>query len=332
MVCDVESVNIFQGYFQLAINFLVHIISVCKHVKKKRSQSGLRRKSLSINVNTKWLEFISFVLFLCMYVCGVGPPAHDITFPGLQLDSNVNLGIPELRQESNSMMLQFNKVFFAFITYVETSPEHFLTQLKTVLKMHIGADTIYYNAAPQNLSPLDIKNMKHITAIVDSMSSYCSFFNFELLENAIRLVKFERGIKLMEEYKGMFAKYAKRRVISCPSGIGMRHHDRRCLMVQMDSIYIKCRLEHLVQLKVDISKILEVDPQDLQLEGVINGSVCIIFHLLETTKNIVFPLSPNQVNAIRKLQCKGARILKISCDEYFYDIQGYQSSKLHFII
>ena len=270
-------------------------------------------------------------MFVFMYVCGVGIPARAFTFPGLQLDSNANLGIAELRQDSNHMMLQFNKIFLAFLKYVKTSPEH-LTQLKTIIKMHIGADTIYSNAAPQNLSPVDIENMKNITAIMDSMASYCSFFNFELLENAIHFVKFEMGIELMEEYKRMFANYARRRVIYCPSGIGMRHHDRRCLMVQMDSIYIKCRLEHLVQLKVDISKILEVDPQDLQLEGVINGSVFIIFHLLETTKNIVFPLSPNQVNAIRKLQCKGARILKISCDEYFYDIQGYQSSKLHFII
>ena len=265
-----------------------------------------------------------------MNVHGAGIPAHDITFPGLQLDSNANLGIAELRQDSNNMMLHFSKIYLEFLIYVKTSPE-LLIQLKTVLKLHIGADTIYSDAAPQNLSPVDIENMKNITAIGNSMVSYCSFFNFELLENAIHLVKFEMGIKLMEEHKRMFAKYATRRVIYCPSGIGMRHHDRMCLMVQMDRTYMKCRIEHLVQLRVDISKILKMDPQDLQLEGVIDGSVCIIFHLLETTKNIVFPLSPNQVNAIRKLQCKGARILKISCDEYFYDIQGYQSSKLHIL-
>ena len=265
----------------------------------------------------------------CCTIHVAGIPAHDITFPGLQLDSNANLGIAELRQDSNNMMLQFNKIFLEFLLYVKTSED--ITQLKTVLKMHIGADTIYSDAAPQNLGPVDIENMKTIAAIGNSMVSYCSFFNFELLENAIHLVKFETGIKLMKEYKRNFAKYARRRIIYCPSGIGMRHHGHRCLMVQMDSIYKKCRLEHLKQLRVDISKILNVDPLDLQLEGVINGSVCIIFHLLETTKNIVFPLSPNQVNAMKKLQCKGARILKISCDEYFYDIQGYPSSKLHML-
>ena len=119
------------------------------------------------------------------------------------------------------MIWHFNGLFNNFSEYLNNSALHLKT-VKYVLKQFVRSGTIYMNASPSNLEPQMIDDIQNKTDIVDAMYSYCSFFNFELLENAIKSIHFESGRVKMEEYKKIFKQYLKGRIACMPSGVGER--------------------------------------------------------------------------------------------------------------
>ena len=254
---------------------------------------------------------------LVIELCFVGT-SRDLTFQALQHVSGQEQVIAQLKHESNEMIREFDCICRCFSNYLSTSAVD-LRPLKVILKRYIKCGTIYDEE--EDLTANDVKNMDNITAIMDAISSYCSFFNFTLFENAINEVKFMKGIELMEGYKKKFAVYVSRRITKCPYGIGMKGEHHTSLKVVLDKTYINCKLEHILKLKADICEILSINPQDLQIEGVIQGSICVTFHVHLSVKSFVFPLTTLQINSIRKLKYMGAEIQMITCDEFTYEIQ-----------
>ena len=227
------------------------------------------------------------------------------------------------------MIWRFNDLFTDFVVYFNNSGLHLKT-VKSILKQYVRSGTIYTNASPSNFEPQMIDVIQNKTDIVDAMSSYCSFFNFNLLENAIKSIHFESGIIKMEEYKKSFKQYLKGRIACMPSGIGVKGQQVTRLIFKLDDSFKNCRMEFVLQLKSDASKILKVDPNNVVFEGIANGSIAIVFHVDELLKYIIFPLSPGQFNDMKLLQYEGLIIQQIVCDEYYYDLQQhYQPCKLY---
>ena len=247
---------------------------------------------------------------------------RKITFPGLQFDLKNEFDLAQLKHESNQMIKDFDKLCQCFSNYVKTSRID-LGPLKPVFKRYIKHGTIYEDD-DNDLSFIDVKHMDTVTQIMDAVTSYSSFFNFSLLESAINEIDFNEGKLLMQKYKKKFAEYARRRVIECPAGIGMKGENHTSLKVVLDKAYSKCKIEHLRTLQADIGVILEIDPQHLQVEGVEPGSICVIFHILLSLKTNVFPLTDRQIESMKPLQYMGARIQKIMCDQYVYEIGKQQ--------
>ena len=185
------------------------------------------------------------------------------------------------------------------------------------------------NASPSNFEPQKIDVIQNKTDIVDAMSSYCSFFNFDLLENAIKSIQFESGIVKMEEYKKRFKQYLKGRIACMPSGVGVKGQQVTSLIFKLDESFRNCRMDFVLQLKREASTTLEVDPDIVAVDGIADGSISIMFHIDKLLKYTIFPLSPGQFNAMKLLQYEGLVIQQIVCDEYYYDMQQhYQPCKL----
>ena len=154
---------------------------------------------------------------------------------------------------------------------------------------------------------------------------YCSFFNFELLEMAFESSDYEDGQNLLSRYKENFAKYAKYLVTHCPSGVGMGNVDHANVYVKLDDAYKGCKMEHLVTLKKDLCTIFGLkDYHVLQLERVESGCISVVFHLPLALKNKLFPLSLEQVKALKRLSYNEAKVLRISCSDYSLEVNHEQ--------
>ena len=99
------------------------------------------------------------------------------------------------------------------------------------------------------------------------------------------------------------------------------------LILKLDNSFKNCRMEFVLQLKGEASKILKVDPNNVAVEGIADGSIAIVFHVDKLLKYTIFPLSPGQVKAIKLLQYEGSMIHELICDEYHYDFPCYEECK-----
>jgi len=243
-----------------------------------------------------------------------------------------NLSNHELKQQSDEMMRHFNGLFFEFANHFVNSTQDFSKKIKTTLKQYIRSGTIYTNASPNNHEPQMIDVMENKTDIVDAMLSYCSFFNFDLLDNVIKFLQYEVGMVKMEEYKRRFQKYLKGRIACMPSGVGVKGQQLTKLMFKLDESFKNCRMEFVLQLKKDACVILMINPDHVAVEGIENGSIAIIYHIDKLLKYTIFPLSTVQVDALKRLRYEGSTILELVCDEYYYVLQHFQGCKFFFKI
>jgi len=226
-------------------------------------------------------------------------------------------------------MDRFNHIFLEFMKHAETSSKDLRPPLKLILKQYFRRGPICKDDDNEDISLRDIKHMSSITEIMDIFASYCSFFNFELLERAIVTVNYTHGIELMEEYKKGFAIYTSRRLVDCPYGVGMVGDYHTCVKIWLDEAYSTCKMEHLYKLRNDFSKILHIDPEHIQFEGIVMGSICVIFHIFMSMKNTVFPLNDEQVSDLRKWHYFNVRVMKLVCDEYTYNFEAPPPSKFY---
>ena len=158
------------------------------------------------------------------------------------------------------------------------------------------------------------------------ITSYSSFFNFKLVEDIIDLIDYAEGKRLIEEYKGEFAVYVKRRVTQCPSEIGMKGSGHVCFMVHLDKTYMHCRMVHLITLRDDVCEILHIKQDFLQIEGVEPGSISVVFHLFKHLMENIFPFTSDEICQLRLL-CNGygAKIMRVKCEGYLFEINNMKN-------
>ena len=237
-------------------------------------------------------------------------------------DANICLPPEKLNQESNKMIGKYRKILVQLNSFLN-DPNTNIDDVTWIKVSSIRTSTIYEGG-----EHIIAKNNSLVTCTVAQymtfISSYCSFFNFELLKDTIDALKYEEGKCSLVKYEKEFADYVKRRVLKCPSGLGVDGVDHTSVYVKLDDAYKGCRLEHLLTLKEDLCEILNLEVHIFPLEGVESGCVCVVFHLPLILKDKVFPSSLEQVSALKLLCCNEARVLRISCGDYSQEVNHEQ--------
>ena len=256
-----------------------------------------------------------------------------LTYPGLQLKGNFSKGQSKkyevkLEQHSQEMITTFNDLMFD-LQECMISKNVPVSKLKTFLRGLHRLSTI--DVTDQLTISKNLMNAQTIDDMMLIIWSYCSFFNFSLIETMVNKFKQLHGFKpRLEEYKEAFAKYAEHKLVyCCPSGIGLNTEaglgtEAAEIFVKLDDAYKDCRLTHLETLRKDLCQIFRIPLEIFPLEGVQPGSVCVVFQMPEFMKEKIFPLSKKQILALRELNYDNIQIYSVVCSKYSYDIREKQ--------
>jgi len=120
----------------------------------------------------------------------------------------------------------------------------------------------------------------------------------------------------MEKYRELFNSYLKNKVTQFPSK-RIKRENKIYFNVYLDDAFANCRLEHLMKLGNDISKILNINPEDIIVGDVERSCICVILFLHKGALKQNFCLSNEQIAAIKKLQYGDARIFKIRIENEY---------------
>ena len=212
---------------------------------------------------------------------------------------------------------KFDELLTSFCAYVEDNNVS-VSKIKFGLKGIIRQPTIFDD--DETFTHNDINNFKNVSDILLVIRSYCSFFNFRLLEKLIVLIKYSAGKHMMEEYKKDFCEYAQAILVSeIPHGIGIDRKDCEYFCVKLDQSFRSCRAMYIDILKADLRKILKIKEECLHIANMNEGSICIIFQVTETIRN-EFPLRAESIIALSNLVYEKAKILKVGYDGKIYAI------------
>ena len=212
---------------------------------------------------------------------------------------------------------KFEGLLTSFCAYVEDENVD-IDKLKFALKGVVKRPTIYED--DERATYDDINKSNNVSSILLVVRSYCTFFNFKLLENLIVLVKYRAGEQMMEEYKKDFNEYVKAISISeIPHGVGMDREDCDHFCVKLDESFKSCRALYINILKSDLCKILKIKEIHLYIANTGNGSIRIIFQVADTIGN-EFPLKEESIKALSNLVYEDAKILRIGYNGMVYVI------------
>ena len=256
-----------------------------------------------------------------------------LTYPGLQLKDNFSKEQSEkyeikLEQHSREMIITFNVLMYDFYECM-ISKKVPVSKLKIFLGGLGQHSTIFKDEANQSTISKDLMKAQTIDDMMLIIQTYCSFFNFRLIETIVDRFEQLHGFKpKLEEYKEAFAKYAEHKLVyCCPSGIGLNTEVAEAaeVVVKLDDAYKDCRLTHLETLREDLCQIFRIPLEIFPLEGVQPGSVCVVFQAPEFMKKEIFPLTEKQILALRELNYDKIQIYSVMCSEYSYDIREKQT-------
>ena len=242
------------------------------------------------------------------------------------LDPNDMKYKPELQRDTNKMISSFTEIRDGLYKLLRTN-SHAVDDLRWILQDWLPCGTIEKNDRFEIITKDMVEDIDDYRRLWRIFSSYCSFFNFKLIERAIDVLEYEDGKILMEVYKKSFANYLKRRVTQCPSGMGMKGNDHVVLLVKLDKAYANCRMEHLKKLGDDICEILLAEKEKMQIDGVETGCICATLHLHRSALPRGFFLTDHQMNALKNLRYMEAKILKVECGSVHYIISKIGTGK-----
>ena len=257
-----------------------------------------------------------------------------LTYPGLLMKENLSKEQSEkyeikLKQNSEQMMEKFNQLTFDIYEYM-TSKKVPVFKLKMLLRSFKKLDTIYQDEEDPPTISKDVMKANGIDDMMLIIQSYCSFFNFHLIETIVDTLKLDGFRPLLEQYKKDFAMYAEHKLVyCCPSGIGFNAEtgldiETTKIVVKLDDAYKDCRMSYLETLRKDLCRIFRIPLEIFPLEGIQPGSVCVVFHMPEFMKNKIFPLSDKQIAALKELNYDEVQIYSIVCGEDSYNIKEKQ--------
>ena len=140
----------------------------------------------------------------------------------------------------------------------------------------------------------ELKKAKDIEEVMLGIGDYCSFFNFQLIEQIVEKLGTDTDRGNMSKYKEDFDKYAIRKVFECPSKVSSTNEKGLIkLYVTLDETYESCTVSHL-QLFTSYLKKKHNIPSMLILHQIESGSLKLTFLLFyDQYRQMKIPLAPS---------------------------------------
>ena len=223
------------------------------------------------------------------------------------------------------MNRKFIAILQSFHCYLEKEKIE-ITKIKWLLKNAVKFPTIFKGS--QKSSPDAIDGLKDNSGLMEVIDTYCSFFNYDLLENIIYTLDFEHGKDLMKAYKEMFVDYVfGLKVSDCPGNLGTESRDFGAVTVKLDEGFQDCQLYYLNVLKEDISKILGISTELLRFHEAFPGSVFVVFHLpISHWKKSVDFSDEEMIDSFKQLTYDKNRVISV---QFTVSFGIHNSSKLN---
>ena len=221
------------------------------------------------------------------------------------------------KERSLKISAEFDNIINSFFEYIEERDVH-INKLISSLLGRVRHPTIYEDD-PQ-CTPADLNKVEDIPTFSKYFRSYCSFFNFTLLEDLMERLKYNDGLSLMKNYKKNFEKYLQEINISeIPHGIGADGDEAKLFVVELSDCFKSCRALFLNSLKADLSRLLCIHESCLQICIIKDSSVHVVFQVFRSLEN-VFPLSDKTKNAFMSLSYGDAQVIAIGYDGIVHNI------------
>ena len=145
----------------------------------------------------------------------------------------------------------------------------------------------------------DLKKTKDTDEVMLGIEDYCSFFNFQLVEQIVDKLGTDIDKLNLSKYKDDFNRYALRKVFECPSEVGSTNEEGMIkLYVMLDETYDNCTVSHLQLFIGKLQKILNI-PSVLILHRIESGSIKLTFLLFyDQYIQLSFPLSEEVIKVL----------------------------------
>ena len=233
-----------------------------------------------------------------------GHSNYELTFPCLDLKKMNKEEKQQLHQrlyaESMDMIDKFQDLFSA------TTKS--LKQRKVTVK-ELLCNLVGLGPVPPAYKGLDLpefsRKLPELTKsnkIDDAMlviGTYCSFFNFRMVEHIINKLGTRQDRKNLEKYREEFDKYAERHVFECPAEVGTVSEGLANMYVTLDETFNSCTIRGLDLFVENLRKTLKISTGAIfKLTHVAPGSLKLTFQLPYSLLQDIFPLSSEQEAAL----------------------------------
>ena len=158
---------------------------------------------------------------------------------------------------------------------------------------------------------IETENVDNAMSVI---SSYCSFFNYRIVECIIENLGTEQDKTNLKQYKEEFRVYAQHHVFQCPAELGEISEDGHANMfVTLDLIYDSYNISHLCSFVSNLQRVLKIPAISLRLCRIGPGSLKLIFQLPNSVQQLIFPISSDQIADLSSLG-----VMELSCGDYQY--------------
>ena len=233
-----------------------------------------------------------------------GHSNYELTFPCLDFKKMNKEEKQQLHQrlyaESVEMMDKFQDLFSATTLS--------LKQRKTTVT-ELLCNLVGLGPLPPAYKGLDLPEFsqqlpklmqsKKIDEAMLVIGTYCSFFNFRMIEKIIDKLGTVQDKKNLEKYREEFDKYAERHVFECPAEVGTVSEGLANMFVTLDKTFDSCTVSGLELFVENLRKTLKISTGAVfKLTHITPGSLKLTFQLPYSLLQDIFPLSSKQEAAL----------------------------------
>ena len=169
-----------------------------------------------------------------------------------------------------------------------------------------------------------LRETENVDNAMSVISSYCSFFNFRIIECIIKNLGTEQDKTNLEKYKEEFSVYAQRHVFECPAELGeIDENGHANMFVTLDATYDSYTASHLCSFVGNLQRVLKIPAMSLRLCRIGPGSLKLTFQLPLSIQQITFPLSSDQEAALSNIG-----VMLLSCGDYLFSQQANEVNML----
>ena len=220
-----------------------------------------------------------------------------------------------LYTESMEITIKFQDLFSA--TTLSLKERNISPQELHIHLSCLGSVKPTYNNPKQPVLRHYFPEMMKTESIEKAMaivSTYCSFFNYRLMEVIISKLGTTKDKDNLSNYEKDFGEYAKCHVFECPSNLGTITDENTELFMTLDETYDDCTLSVLRLFVRKLAQILKLSSDAaLKLCWIELGSLKLTFQIPVFVKEDIIPLSVDQKRALA-----GLGVVHLSCGDYHF--------------